>query len=163
MGSAAASAAVPTTPPLQPSARVCVYEVYENERRPFTRFSWAKGAGVAASGGFHYTTLLPTDRKRWSTGEGDAVSAALSSSVERSADPPPPGNEAVAAGETSAKMTWMEKEWRVVIEPGRTDEAGWEYAFNWGRAFSAQAVREGVAADFVRRRRWQRRAARALV
>ena len=95
-------------------------------------------------------------------GEGDAVSAALSSSVERSADPPPPGNEAVAAGEMSAKMTWMEKEWRVVIEPGRTNEAGWEYAFNWGRAFSAQAVTEGVAADFVRRRRWQRRAARAL-
>ena len=57
---------------------------------------------------------------------------------------------------------WMEKEWRVCVESGRTDSQGWEYAFNWGRPFSPHAVTDGVASDFVRRRRWQRRAAKPL-
>ncbi len=157
------SGIVPTTAPLQTTARVQVCEVWENERRPFTRFSWAKHPGAIASGGFHYSTLLPTDRQRWSTVEGGPIASSSGSPAAMAASIRPDGIEII--GDTLPPpegYRWMEKEWRVCVEPGRTDSQGWEYAFNWGRRFSAHAVMDGVAADFVRRRRWQRRAAKPL-
>ena len=118
-----------------------MFEVYENQRRPFTKLSWSRNASAE---GFHHSTLLPTERKQWSTEDGKH--AALD-------DPswPGPGFE------------WIEAEWRVVVGEGRADHEGWEYAFNWGRPFSPERVSSGVAQDFVRRRRWQRRASRSIL
>ena len=160
------SGTVPTSAPLQPSARVRVCEIYENERRPFTKFSWAKDPSAIASGGFHHSTLLPTDRKRWSTADGEPLSSSSSilAGASVTVSVRPDGVEVIDDSISAPDdLVWMEKEWRVIVEPGRTDSEGWEYAFNWSRPFSAQKVLDGVAADFVRRRRWQRRAARSLI
>lgn len=157
------SGIVPTTVPLQATARVQVCEVWENERRPFTRFSWAKHPGAIASGGFHHSTLLPTERGRWSTFEGGPISSSSSSPAEVAVSIRPDGIEIIADTLPPPEgYIWMEKEWRVCVQTGQTDSQGWEYAFNWGRKFNAHAVVDGVAADFVRRRRWQRRAAKPL-
>lgn len=163
-GDAAGVGVVPITKPLQSSgARVRVCELYENERRPFTRFSWAKDASAIASGGFHHSSLLPTERKRWSTADGNPLVSSSGEAVSVSVSVRPDGVEVIDDTKPPPDgLSWVEKQWRVCVEPGRTDSQGWEYAFNWGRPFDAHVVTDGVSADFVRRRRWQRRASKAL-
>ena len=133
---------VPTTAPMQPSARVGVLEIYENERR--IPLLGKKSNTQAQDAEFHWSRLLPTDRPRWSDERGRL--AAFDT-------PSWPGHG----------MEWVDKEWQVVVEAGITDAEGWEYAFNFGRKFSSS--RGGALRDprWVRRRRWQRRVTRSIL
>ena len=125
--------------------------VYENARRPVMDLSEHDDADR----GFHPSTLLPGERPQFSDSEGDV----------QLLDPSDELNQPVLDKLLTTGWEWEgeAKKWQVLTEAGRTDEEGWEYAWNFNRKLNLSPVdwtpdmRESFGnKSWVRRRRWVR-------
>jgi hypothetical protein len=131
--------------------------VYENERKPLL------GARDGSDRGFHPDSLIPTERPQWSDSEG-APRPAVGGGLEGGGG----GGDDGALLPSAGDVCWVWEEgsaWQVLTEQDRTDEEGWEYAWNWDRDVLFRPVEwtsficETVGRrSWVRRRRWFRRA-----
>ena len=128
--------------------------IYENNRRPLMDSFNKEGSDR----GFHHSALLPGERRQFSDSEGEAEYA----------NPREAGSQAQLDSllpRTAFRWEWEpESSWQVLTETGRTDEEGWEYAWNWTRKVFTPIVWSSTMQEslgntsWVRRRRWVRRA-----
>ena len=123
--------------------------IYENARRPVMDFIEHR----QADRGFHASSLLPGERPQFSDSEGE---------IARS-DPRDPLSQAALDRLKPPGWDWEgEAQWQVLTEAGRTDEEGWEYAWNFTRKLLSPVnwspdMRESFGnKSWVRRRRWVR-------